>query len=147
MRKACLECPNLKACHPENDVILFPKQENTIQVEWNTPSRTPEEEIQRTVKILRHFKGLPEPKVSRLADLYVGNEEKKQGRLAYAARQAENIERRLKVSPYGISNPHSIVLPGDTRITEEAKRELAEFDRNKRRNWMEAELRSIENRG
>ena len=163
MRKACLECPNRKtcplllpSCHPEKDVILVKNQKNIVQIEWDRTKRTPEEEIERTVKILRNFKGLPEP-TSRIVipDLYVGNEEKREHRLAYAFRQAENIERGLSMksgisgvgSLYGTPNPHRMVQPRDNSITEAAKRELAEFDRTKRRCWMEAETRAIENRG
>jgi len=163
MRKACLECPNRKtcplllpSCHPEKDVILVPLQKNIVQIEWDRTKRTPQEEIERTVKILRNFKGLPEP-TSKIVigNLYVGDHEKEKQRLAYAFRQAENIERGLVMaagtsgvgSLYGKANPHLLVPPGDNRVTEEARRELAEFDRTKRRCWMEAETRAIENRG
>ena len=169
MRKACLECPNRPSCpllsknaredpgcHAEKDVILVKNQKNIVQIEWDRTKRTPEEEIERTVKILRNFKGLPEP-TSKIVigNLYVGDHEKEKHRLAYAFRQAENIERGLAMkggisgvgSLYGTPNPHRMVQPGDNRITEEARRELAEFDRTKRRCWMEAETRAIENRG
>jgi len=169
MRKACLECPNRQTCpllsknaredpgcHAEKDVILVKNQKNIVQIEWDRTKRTPEEEIERTVKILRNFKGLPEP-TSRIVipDLYVGNEEKREHRLAYAFRQAENIERGLTMtggtsgvgSLYGKANPHLLVQPGDNRITEEARRELAESTCAKRRFHLEAETRAIENRG
>ena len=170
MRKACLECPNRQTCpllsknaredpgcHPEKDVILVPNQPNTIQIEWHSGKQgTPEEEIERTVKILRNFKGLPEP-TSKIVigNLYVGDHEKEKHRLAYAFRQAENIERGLTMtggtsgvgSLYGKANPHRMVQPGDNRITEEARRELAESTCAKRRFHLEAETRAIENRG